>query len=243
MLVELDDILHTLDDHGRLPAATVAGMLDLHAFDVRIALLGAATWGLVRRDGRGAWMLTQRGRAAVRSGGPVAARPRPLSQGVRAPVLVAWSVAVVAVVAVLAASWVSRPAAPSAGSEFSAASGSTSQAFVGISSSGVRRSHAGRVSRPGASPARQNTTTGQVPPTRTHLSPHGTTLAPRAVAGARRGAAAPARAATRNRVQSIHPVPVLVRALRSGGQRLVAARRASRTRTAHHRAVARHRSR
>jgi hypothetical protein len=209
---------------------------------VRIALLGAATWGLVRRDGRGAWLLTARGRAAVRSGAPVAARPRPRRRARRAPVLVAWGLAVVTVIAVLAVGLVSRPAAPSSGSEFSAASGATSPAFVGISSSVARRSHPGHLSRPGASPAHQSTTTGQLPVAQTRPSPQVTTPAPRAVTAARPGAVAPARAAGTSRVRSVHPVPVLVRALRSGGHRLVAARRTLRTRSAHRRAVVRPRS-
>jgi hypothetical protein len=238
MLVELDDILHTLDEHGRLPAAAVADMLDLHAFDVRIALLGAATWGLVRRDGRGAWMLTERGRAAVSSDAPVAARPRPLHRA-RRPVLAAWALVAVAVVAVLAASWVSHPAAPSAGSEFSAAGGTTSRAFVGISGSRARRSRAALVPRLGALPPQQSTTAGPLPAYRTHSGPRVAAVVPRAIAGARPAAVVPARAARGNRVESVRPVPVLIRALRSGGHRVAAARlRTSRKRSAKHPAVA-----
>jgi hypothetical protein len=67
-LVELEEILRTVRDHGLLSNDALARELDLHSFDVRLALLDAASWGLIRRDRRRAWMLTHRGEALITAG-------------------------------------------------------------------------------------------------------------------------------------------------------------------------------
>jgi hypothetical protein len=243
-LVELDEILHTLDEHGRLPAAAVASMLDLRRFDARLALFGAATWGLVRRDGRGAWLLTERGRAAVRSDALPVPRRTPLRRALRAPVLAAWVVAAVAAVGVLAAGWASRTAGPSAGSELRAASGTRSPAFVGISRSHGRHSHRAPSARSSAGGARgyQTVTSVVVPAARTRLGPRTATILPRVTPRARAGAIVLARVADGHRLTPIRPVPVVVRALRTSGHRLVSApQRTSPKRKPKHRvAVRRH---
>jgi hypothetical protein len=66
-LVELEEILRTLRDDGPRSSDAVARELGLHTFDVRLALLDAAIWGLIRRDRRGAWTLTDRGLALLLS--------------------------------------------------------------------------------------------------------------------------------------------------------------------------------
>jgi hypothetical protein len=71
-LVELEEILRTLRDDGPRSSDAVARELGLHTFDVRLALLDAAIWGLIRRDRRGAWTLTDRGLALVNPGVPTA---------------------------------------------------------------------------------------------------------------------------------------------------------------------------
>lgn len=76
-LVELDEILGTLREHGPLPSDAVAGILDLHLFDARIALVDAAISGLIRLDRRGAWMLTDRGLAAITCAPPNAPTREP----------------------------------------------------------------------------------------------------------------------------------------------------------------------
>lgn len=71
-LVELEEILRTLRDDGPRSSDAVARELGLHTFDVRLALLDAAIWGLTRRDRRGAWTLTDRGLALVNPDVPTA---------------------------------------------------------------------------------------------------------------------------------------------------------------------------
>jgi len=64
-LVDLKEILRTLRDHGPLSGGALARELDLYSFDLRLALVEAATWGLIGSDRRGAWTLTDRGVALV----------------------------------------------------------------------------------------------------------------------------------------------------------------------------------
>jgi hypothetical protein len=64
-LVDLKEILRTLRDQGPLSGGALARELDLYAFDMRLALLEAASWGLIGPDRRGAWTLTERGVALV----------------------------------------------------------------------------------------------------------------------------------------------------------------------------------
>ena len=71
-LVELEGILRTLRDRGPLSSDALARVLDLHSFDLRLALVDAATWGLIGRDRRGAWSLADRGVALVTPSLPVA---------------------------------------------------------------------------------------------------------------------------------------------------------------------------
>jgi hypothetical protein len=73
-LVELEEIPGALRDHGPLSSDALARELSLYSFDLRLALVNAATWGLVNRDGRGAWTLTDRGTALVTPVLPVADR-------------------------------------------------------------------------------------------------------------------------------------------------------------------------
>lgn len=70
--VELEEILCTLRDRGPLSSDALARKLDLYAFDLRLALVDAATWGFVSRDRRGAWTLSDRGLALVTPILPVA---------------------------------------------------------------------------------------------------------------------------------------------------------------------------
>jgi hypothetical protein len=67
-LVELEEILRALRDHGLSSNDALARELVLHSFDVRLALLDAASWGLIRRDRRRAWKLTDRGEALITAG-------------------------------------------------------------------------------------------------------------------------------------------------------------------------------
>lgn len=67
-LVDLEEILCTLRDHDLSSSDAVARELDLHRLDARLALLDAANWGLIRRDRRRAWMLTDRGEALITAG-------------------------------------------------------------------------------------------------------------------------------------------------------------------------------
>jgi hypothetical protein len=64
-LVGLDEILVVVRDRGPLSSHAVARTLQLYELDARLALLRAAGLGLTRRDERGDWSLTTRGRESL----------------------------------------------------------------------------------------------------------------------------------------------------------------------------------
>lgn len=64
-LVETDEILQILRDHGPLPTVSLARALDLWRLDAAVALRAARTYGLVRRNRQGAWRLTGYGLATL----------------------------------------------------------------------------------------------------------------------------------------------------------------------------------
>ena len=67
-LVTFDGILRALHDRGPMTTEALANDLDRHRLVVLIALLDAATWGLVCENERSAWILSKRGLAAIRAG-------------------------------------------------------------------------------------------------------------------------------------------------------------------------------
>jgi hypothetical protein len=64
-LVELDEILVVVRDRGPVSSRAVARTLKLLELDARLALLRAGVLGLTRRDDRGQWSLTTRGRESL----------------------------------------------------------------------------------------------------------------------------------------------------------------------------------